>query len=243
MGRSRRNEPERDREDFFPRRPLSASFRAAWPPSSRDGGSKAPRITKFAGEKRKHQHEKTNTNSVRHLPDVQSVYCSRTGDGLFRAFTRSASRYPGAGRSLPGYNTAEGLNALLPAIPGVWNTAIGAYALSSSAPGGLGNTAVVLIPSAITPPATSIVLLGSIRSCQLNRQPKCRYWLSSARFEHDGHPQHGRRVPSALCQQRQRQHGRRLSSAPEQYRRHRKHCYRPASALSQHRRRQHGQRC
>jgi hypothetical protein len=44
----------------------------------------------------------------------------------------------------PGYNTAEGLNALAPAIPGVWNTAIGGYALSSSAPGGIGNTAVGL---------------------------------------------------------------------------------------------------
>jgi hypothetical protein len=44
----------------------------------------------------------------------------------------------------PGFNTAEGLNALAPATPGVWNTAIGGYALASSAPGGLGNTAVGL---------------------------------------------------------------------------------------------------
>jgi Chaperone of endosialidase len=44
----------------------------------------------------------------------------------------------------PGYNTAEGLNALAPAIPGVWNTAIGALALSSDVPGGMGNTAVGL---------------------------------------------------------------------------------------------------
>jgi hypothetical protein len=51
---------------------------------------------------------------------------------------------PAPDGAYPGYNTAEGLNALLPAIPGVWNTAIGAYALSSSAPGGLGNTAVGL---------------------------------------------------------------------------------------------------
>jgi trimeric autotransporter adhesin len=44
----------------------------------------------------------------------------------------------------PGFNTAEGLNALAPATPGVWNTAIGGYALASSAPGGIGNTAVGL---------------------------------------------------------------------------------------------------
>jgi hypothetical protein len=44
----------------------------------------------------------------------------------------------------PGYNAAEGLNALASATPEVWNTAIGGYALASSAPGGLGNTAVGL---------------------------------------------------------------------------------------------------
>src|SRR6266487_6026219 len=51
---------------------------------------------------------------------------------------------PAPDGAYPGYNTAEGLNALAPATPGVWNTAIGGYALSSSAPGGIGNTAVGL---------------------------------------------------------------------------------------------------
>jgi len=51
---------------------------------------------------------------------------------------------PAPDGAYPGFNTAEGLNALAPATPGVWNTAIGGYALSSSAPGGLGNTAVGL---------------------------------------------------------------------------------------------------
>jgi len=51
---------------------------------------------------------------------------------------------PAPDGAYPGYNTAEGLNALAPAVPGIWNTAIGGYALANSAPGGLGNTAVGL---------------------------------------------------------------------------------------------------
>ncbi len=62
----------------------------------------------------------------------------------FALLPRAQAVTPAPDGGYPGFNTAEGLNALLPAIPGVWNTAIGGYALSSSAPGGIGNTAVGL---------------------------------------------------------------------------------------------------
>jgi hypothetical protein len=44
----------------------------------------------------------------------------------------------------PGFNTAEGQNALAPAVPGVWNTAIGGFTLANDQPGANGNTAVGL---------------------------------------------------------------------------------------------------
>ena len=44
----------------------------------------------------------------------------------------------------PGFNTAEGQSALGQASPGVWNTAIGGFALNADITGGNGNVAVGL---------------------------------------------------------------------------------------------------
>jgi len=44
----------------------------------------------------------------------------------------------------PGFNTAEGLGVLGQATPGVWNTAIGAFALNADTTGSIGNVAVGL---------------------------------------------------------------------------------------------------
>ena len=55
---------------------------------------------------------------------------------------RAVSPAPDTG--YPGFNTAEGQSALAQGAPGVWNTAIGGFALNADITGGNGNVAVGL---------------------------------------------------------------------------------------------------